>query len=622
MNEPFDLGRAVASAQNALSEDRIDEADALCNLILQNRPAFPPAEFFLAVIASKRGDNLSAIERLRAIVRADPNALEAADWLANLLREHGEFEESMRLSAHLIRMRPGNPGALSSMGLTCLAAGQAFKAVEFLQQAVTLAPNIPAFHFQLAQALEQLGRIDDSAAEYLKAITIVPNAAMLHEALGRMLYQSGSHARGLEHLKKAVELTPTRDGLILLATSLADDGKHAEAEPHFVRAIQIDPYSALSYEQFGYTLQILGRFDEAEQNLNRSVELDPAPAGPYLGIASLKKMTEADLPFIAQLEAIAADTGRTKVDLRKINYALGKAFAEVGQFEHAMQRFDLANEYAFETFLKRVPFDRKVYREWIDAQISIFTPEFFRKHRNLGSDSQIPILVVGMVRSGTTLTDQILCSHPQIRGAGELMYWLDPPRTDLIRPLLAGRLFPAELRAAAIEYLELLEQSNPGSPRVTDKMPLNFTSLGLVHLLFPNARIIHSRRNPIDTCLSVYMTPFEGGSEFFYDRQSIVDAYREYQRMMAHWRKTLPQDRFLEIDYEELVRDKEAVTRTMVSFCGLEWDDVCMRHQENTRSVRTPSWWQVRQPVYSTSIDRWRVYEPWLREFEALLVRS
>lgn len=202
------------------------------------------------------------------------------------------------------------------------------------------------------------------------------------------------------------------------------------------------------------------------------------------------------------------------------------------------------------------------------------------------------------------------------------MYWLDPPRTDLIRPLLAGRLFPAELRAAAIEYLELLEQSNPGSPRVTDKMPLNFTSLGLVHLLFPNARIIHSRRNPIDTCLSVYMTPFEGGSEFFYDRQSIVDAYREYQRMMAHWRKTLPQDRFLEIDYEELVRDKEAVTRTMVSFCGLEWDDVCMRHQENTRSVRTPSWWQVRQPVYSTSIDRWRVYEPWLREFEALLVRS
>jgi hypothetical protein len=227
------------------------------------------------------------------------------------------------------------------------------------------------------------------------------------------------------------------------------------------------------------------------------------------------------------------------------------------------------------------------------------------------------VLIVGMPRSGTTLVEQILASHPDIAAAGELDFW--PRRLDHVRRRRISRLDAAAERDIVRDYPALLRTYSPGARRVTDKMPFNFLFLGHIHRLFPNARIIHCRRLPVDTALSIYLTRFAGLHDFTASREDIVRYYQEYRRLMAHWRAVLPPDRFLDIDYEDLVADPDSVSRRMVAFCGLEWDDACRDSHKTDRPIVTASVWQARQPVYRSSAERWRRYEPWLGELRLLL---
>jgi hypothetical protein len=226
-------------------------------------------------------------------------------------------------------------------------------------------------------------------------------------------------------------------------------------------------------------------------------------------------------------------------------------------------------------------------------------------------------MVLGMPRSGTTLVEQILSSHPDIGAGGELAFWRD--HVSSFRMDRQRRVDPAWVKSTVRDSRELLSGLCPGAARVTDKMPQNFTFIALIHVVFPRARIIHCMRNPVDTCLSIYFQNFSRNLEFAYHRGDLVAFYRQYQRLMAHWRTVLPSDCFLEVQYEQLVADREPLTRKMIEFCGLEWEDACLHHERNTRPVRTASLWQARQPVYGTSVARWHNYRSWLGELEELL---
>jgi hypothetical protein len=221
-----------------------------------------------------------------------------------------------------------------------------------------------------------------------------------------------------------------------------------------------------------------------------------------------------------------------------------------------------------------------------------------------------------MIRSGTTLVEQILSSHPEIGGAGEQTFWLDNWRSALTTGQEA--VDPTGIQLAGSRYVALLNRIAPGKRRVVDKMPSNYPGLGIIYLALPKAKVIHVRRHPVDTCLSIYATPNRRHADFMHDRDNIVTAYRQYQRIMDHWRSTLPAGYLMEIDYEDLVCNSEAVSRTMIEFCGLNWSDACLRPEQNRKPVVTPSAWQVRQPIYSTSSGRWRRFEPWLGAFAEL----
>jgi hypothetical protein len=249
--------------------------------------------------------------------------------------------------------------------------------------------------------------------------------------------------------------------------------------------------------------------------------------------------------------------------------------------------------------------------------IDLYTPEYFARHAALGVADETPVFVLGMPRSGTTLVEQIVSSHPLVGAAGEREYWVRSGRAW--DESGADGLTEAVIHRLADDYLAELRRVAPDAARITDKLPYNFLWIGLIHLALPNARIIHCRRHPVDTCLSIYFAHFARRASFGSDRGDLVCEYRQYQRLMAHWRAVLPSDRFMEVDYETLVADQEAGTRRLIEFCGLKWDDACLRPEGNRRVVMTASSWQARQPVYRSSVARWRRYEPWLGELRELL---
>jgi hypothetical protein len=226
----------------------------------------------------------------------------------------------------------------------------------------------------------------------------------------------------------------------------------------------------------------------------------------------------------------------------------------------------------------------------------------------------MPIFIVGMMRSGTTLVEQILSSHPDVGAGGEISFWGD------VNLGPSSRLPDEEgLKRVQAKYLDLLQQLTPGKPHVTDKMPSNYLALGMIHLAFPNAKIIHCKRDPVDTVLSIYMTPNSVPVGFGYVRENLVFAYKEYRRLMKFYRSVLPGETMLEVQYEDLVAEPEVQTRRMVEFLGLEWSDACLHHEANTRAVTTPTLWQARQPVYKSSVKKWKNYDAWLGAFRELI---
>jgi tetratricopeptide (TPR) repeat protein len=340
--------------------------------------------------------------------------------------------------------------------------------------------------------------------------------------------------------------------------------------------------------------------------LRKATEIDPDRVGAWHNIAILTKISAGERSFVERLQEMLTAPRRTDYERSMLHFALGKAYDDLGEPELAIGHFDQGN--ALER--KKLSFDRAEFATGIDRIIATFTADFFCRHAGVGTRDQLPLLILGMPRSGTTLVEQIVSAHPMVAAGGELTFWSEhqsPGSGD-------------GLRQAGAEYLALLRRIGPEAARITDKGPFNFLALGQIRLALPQARVIHCRRDPIDTCLSIYFTRFAVPQPFAYDRGDLVFYYRQYQRLMAHWRAALSADRLIEVDYEAMTADPEAQTRRLIDFCGLPWDDACLAPERNQGLVRTASVWQARQPVYRSSVARWHRYQPWLGELRQLQI--
>jgi len=512
------------------------------------------------------------------------------------------------------QIQPGNAIIEHDLGLAYLEIGRVPEAVAALQRSVAANPRYTDAHFRLGIALEQQGALGAALGAYDRATELLPSHTEAWFRAGAAVYTLGHRQEAIGCFRRAAATGPkTKFGRLGAARALLTEDRDSEAERVLRQALALDPSNAMAHDLLGNLLAERGQFDEAHEYFTRAIAIAPLLSGSYYDLVRCRPVTPAESALIDRMESALETPGLDLAQRQRVHLAIGKAADDLGDHGRAMRHFDAADEVR----RGHTPFDSALFESEIDRLITRCTPELMATASALGNGDATPILIIGMPRSGTTLTEQILSSHPSVAGGGELNFWNE--RGAVWHQSGPAGLEPAFLQKQAADYLDLLRSIGPAADRVTDKMPFNFLWAGLIHLALPNATIIHCRRAAIDTALSIHQTHFQMSLAFPTGGPELVAYFRSYQRLTDHWRAVLPPDRYIEIQYEELTRAPESVIPQLVGACGLSWEAACLSPQNNPRAVKTPSKWQTRQPIYRQSVERWRRYEPWLGPLRALL---
>ncbi len=511
-------------------------------------------------------------------------------------------------------VRPADPAIHHDLGLACLEVGRLPEAVAAFRRAVGVNPRFTDAWFRLGVALEKSGDAGAAVLAYDRATGLLPSHTEAWFRAGALVFTLGHREEAAGCFRRAASSGPkTSYGRLGAARALLAEDRDAEAERALRRMLALEPDHAMALDLLGNLLAEAGRFAEAEECFARAIARAPLMAGSYYDLVRCRRITAADEGLPARMERALAVPGLDSGQRQRVHLALGKAAHDLGDPETAMRHFDAADA------LRRlaVPFDPAAFDAQVGRMIARCTAQRLAGAARPGADDPAPVLIVGLPRSGTTLVEQILSSHPGVRAGGELSFWNERgvawDRDD------DAASDPAFLARSGTEYLALLRAIGPGAARVTDKMPFNLLWAGLVHLACPGATIIHCRRAPVDTALSIHQTHFNPRLAFPTGGAELVATIRSMRRLAEHWRRVLPEGRFVEIGYEALTRAPETEIRRIVAACGLAWDAACLRPELNARAVRTPSRWQARQPIYRDAVERWRRYRPWLGPLAALL---
>ena len=615
VNKPAD---PLAEAARLHASGKLEQADELCVGILRDDPACAPAHLLRGVIAAKKGDGEAAKGHLTEVLKHDPRSGQAHLWLSMLFRKEGEKDLSLKHAQSASSINPRDPQIQNQLGLSLLDHYRHADAESCFRRALAFAPNVSVIHYGLGLAYQGLQKNPEAVAAFRRAGDLDPNSASTQTTLRQILMDELDPTGAVQCAKRVVALQPdSAEAKLWLARALVEDNKPSEAQPLVEAAMESDSKNALAYTLLGSVEQGLGDIEAADASFRKSIELAPDQGSAYAAWAANKKVRDVDLPLVKQMKTLAEKEDLPLQHRSQIHYAIGKASEDLANYEEAMRNFDAANQLAYQYKFGDRQFDKRSMVEAYDFLIQTFTKSSMARNSPASLDSKMPIFVVGMMRSGTTLAEQILSSHPDVGAAGEQRFWSDHRNSAFAEG--GGELNPRALQQLAHQYLSVLKEIEPDKARVVDKMPSNFVMIGLIHLAFPRAKIIHATRHPVDTCISIYTTQNRARIEWAHHKENIAFAYEQYLRLMDHWKRVLPEGVMLDVPYETVVSNREAVTREMLAFCGLPWDDACLEPEKNERAVVTPSVWQVRQPVYSTSVERWRRYEPWLGPFARLM---
>jgi tetratricopeptide (TPR) repeat protein len=506
--------------------------------------------------------------------------------------------------AHSPRRAAGEVQILLAKGDACMAKGAWAEAVGYYEELLSIDSRHATARNNLGAALCRVGRYADAEDQFRGAIGLNTRMPDAHNNLGTVLRWRGRAIESEQPLRRALKLKPSYvDAQSSLGLTLVLLARLQEAKECFEKALRVAPRNTDALAGLAQIAGLEGRFSEAESLYKRVLEIDPKMPGAWSALAQLHKMSSGDGAWLKGAEEVAA-SGLTPLDEANVRFAIGKYHDDLGTYGRAFRSYERANELQKTV---AVDYDRGARSRFVDELIRVYTPDTFSRPHQGASDSERPVFVVGMMRSGTTLVEQIIASHPAAKGAGELEFWSDFVRKH---EFARHKLFDEALRKkASAAYMRILGSRSSDALRVVDKTTFNADYLGIIHSVFPKARIIYLRRDPIDTCLSCYFQQLYPTLNFSMDLSDLAHFYKEHHRLVAHWRTVLPSHALLDVPYAELITDQETWTRKIVDFLGLEWDERCLDFDKTQRPVVTASFWQVRQKIYKSSVGRWRNYE-------------
>jgi len=603
-----------------LTQGQTDEAAAQFQAALRQQPDFAMACNNLGNAHRARGDRAQAVAHFRRALEIDPLLAEAHSNLGQILLEQHELREALIHCREAVRLRPDFAEARNNLGNVLRDLGKVAEARACYAEALRLNPGLAMSYNNMGQALQEESALDDALGWYQRALQLDPNSARIHSNLASLLAEQEKYDDALARYALALRLDSSHaEAHSGIGWVQHEQGHFAEAEAHYREALRLKPDLAAAHGNLGTVREEMGDFVEAQSCWRAALRHDPRHAGARAQLATLLRdeLPEADLEALRQqLSEPELTDGRRAT----LHFGLAQVLDARGHYDQAADSLRQANALALAEGRKRGQgYDPADHARFVAAMMATCTPAFFTRARGLGLETERPIFIVGLPRSGTTLTEQILASHSQVFGAGELRLARDGFDSLAGDPTAAGaRLDDRALEALGRldretahrvggHHLERLRALNEPAPRVADKMPDNYLFLGLLAALFPRAKFIHCRRDLRDIAVSCWMTNFRH-IRWANDPEHIEARFHEYGRLMGHWRLVLPVP-LLEVDYEETVADLEGVARRLVDWCGLDWEPTCLAFHQGKRAVRTASVTQVRQPIYTRSVARWRHYE-------------
>ena len=595
----------------------------------------------------QKGNFQKAREALLRVCKTDRNDIEAHFLLSAVYGNLGQYDRVLKTCQAILKLQPGFAPAYVNMANALTALGRHEEAAASFDRALHIDPNNPVTLNNYGHALFLSGQAERALAPLEKALALRPDYAEAHSNLGQALYATGELARAILAHRESVRLNPGLfEGYIRLADELSEIGSLEDAEKTYCRALELREDAVHAWRNLATVYRYQSRLEDAMAAFEKVCRRWPNDViGPAGVIDTLERMGRGEEAYAHIRRQIAANQVNATIvnvysrlchkygdceeaitlcervidstttiagEKQGVHYALGHLLDRLGRYDAAFSQMRAAND------MSNLPYNKLTESNYTDAMIMAFSRGSLAGMPRASLYSSRPVFIVGMPRSGTTLVEQILAAHPDVHGAGEL-----PDVTFLAaevrKLLLHDGGYPVGLVAAnqqifnqmAARYLECIGALAPHAVRITDKMPHNFRHLGLIQLLFPGAHVIHCRRNPLDTCLSIYSQSFNRMHNYAVRLDSLGHFYREYERLMVHWHDVLDLP-ILDVCYEELIENPQEISRSLVEFCGLEWDDRCLNFHQSGREVATASYNQVRQPIYKQSRERWRNYEAYL----------
>jgi tetratricopeptide (TPR) repeat protein len=568
------IPQMITNAIKLQNQGDLVGAEAIYQQVLQIDPQNFDALNMLGMIAGNVGMNEVAIELINAAIAVNPNIGSAYGNLANIHKQMGEHDSAKELYQKALQLDASDFDAVINLGSLYIVMGDYPNALVYLKQAVEMRPDSYEAHSNLGAAYLMRNRLDEAANHLEKSLSLNPNAPNTYSALAKVFRQR----------------------------MMTEEARHC-----YEAGISVNPESAFLHEGLGSLYLQMGDKEGARASYSRVLELDPNSDNGLMGLVTANDPSITD----EMIEQYAAklDTGElSEQNQRGYCFSIGRYYDLHKQSEKAFTYFKRGNE------LKHAVYNRQETESFVDELCNFFSEEFFASHHDYGMETDKPMFIVGMPRSGTTLVETILSSHTDVFGAGESD---EIGHMTALMPLVLGveERFPRCLEHLSKEksqafaglYMRYLEGFGVAAQRITEKLPNNFLYLGFIALLFPNTRIVYCKRNPINVGISNYFQDFAGELTWSYDLEDFVHFYRQHERIMEHWHKVLPVEIF-DVQYEELVEEQERISRELLDYCNLEWTDECLNFHKSKRVVATASLAQVRQPIYKSSVQRWKRY--------------